>query len=145
MGAKSYKDLEVWQESMKLVLGVYRLLGLFPREEQFALCDQMRRAVVSIPSNIAEGFGRDTHKDFAHFLAMSRGSLYEVGTQLEIASALGYVDSIDEVRALMNSISRMLGSLIRKLQSPAPGTKHQAPGAKHQAPSTRHQAPGTRH
>lgn len=126
MGAKSYKDLEVWQESMKLVLGVYRLLGLFPRKEQFALCDQLRRAVVSIPSNIAEGFGRDTHKDFAHFLAMSRGSLYEVGTQLEIASALGYVDSIDEVRALMNSISRMLGSLIRKLQSPAPSTRHQA-------------------
>ena len=140
MGAKSYKDLEVWQESMKLVLGVYRLLGLFPREEQFALCDQLRRAVVSIPSNIAEGFGRDTHKDFAHFLAMSRGSLYEVGTQLEIASALGYVDSIDEVRALMNSISRMLGSLIRKLQFPAPGTKHQAPSTTYQAPGTQHQA-----
>ena len=127
MGAKSYKDLEVWQESMKLVLGVYHLLEHFPQKEQFALCDQLRRAVVSIPSNIAEGFGRDTHKDFAHFLAMSRGSLYEVGTQLEIASALGYADSIDEVRPLMNSVSRMLCSLIRKLQSPAPSTKHKAP------------------
>ena len=138
MGAKSYKDLEVWQESMKLVLGVYRLLGLFPKEEQFALCDQLRRAVVSIPSNIAEGFGRDTHRDFAHFLALSRGSLYEVGTQLEIAVALGYVDSLGEVRALMNSVSRMLGSLIRKLQSPAPSTKHPAPRTKHQAPCTKH-------
>ena len=130
MGAKSYKDLEVWQESMKLVLGVYRLLERFPKKEQFALCDQLRRAVVSIPSNIAEGFGRDTHRDFAHFLAMSRGSLYEVGTQLEIASALGYVDSIDEVRSSMNLVSRMLGSLIRKLQSPAPSTMHKAPSTK---------------
>ena len=127
MGAKSYKDLEVWQESMKLVLGVYRLLDLFPKKEQFALCDQLRRAVVSIPSNIAEGFGRDTHKDFAHFLSMSRGSLYEVGTQLEIAHALGYIDSIGDVRSLMNSVSRMLGSLIRKLQHSAPSTRHQAP------------------
>ena len=143
MGAKSYKDLEVWQESMKLVLGVYRLLGLFPKEEQFALCDQLRRAVVSIPSNIAEGFGRDTHKDFAHFLALSRGSLCEVGTQLEIAVALGYVDSLGEVRALMNSVSRMLGSLIRKLQSPAPSTPHPAPCTLHPAPRTKHQAPST--
>ena len=63
MGARSYKDLEVWQESMKLVLGVYRLLELFPQKEQFAPCGQLRRAVVSIPSNIAEGFCRDTHKD----------------------------------------------------------------------------------
>jgi four helix bundle protein len=133
MGAKDYRELEVWQQAMKLVIAIYGVTDRLPRCEQFGLCDQLRRAAVSIPSNIAEGFGRDTHKDFAHFLAMSRGSLYEVGTQLEIASALGYVDSIDEVRALMNSISRMLGSLIRKLQSPAPSTRHQAPSTRHQA------------
>jgi len=126
MGVKSFRELEVWQEAMKLVVCVHGLVDGFPRKEQFALSDQLRRAVVSVPSNIAEGFGRDTHRDFAHFLAVSRGSLYEVDTQVEIATALGYVKSGEEVRQLMNSVSKMLGSLIRRLRSAhhAQGTKH---------------------
>lgn len=78
---KSFKELEVWQVARAFVADVYRLLKTFPEEEKFALCDQIRRAVVSIPSNIAEGFGRDSHKDFAHFLVQARGSSYENKSQ----------------------------------------------------------------
>ena len=117
---------------MKLVLAVYRLVDGFPRKEQFALCDQLRRAVVSVPSNVAEGFGRDTHKEFAHFLSMSQGSLYEVETQLEIASLLGYVALDDEILRLMNSVSNMLGALMRRLN----GSPRKAPDTNHQAPTT---------
>ena len=71
-----YKRLKIWLASKELVKIVYTKIRMFPKEEQFALCDQLRRAVVSIPSNIAEGYGRDTHKDFAHFLSLARGSLF---------------------------------------------------------------------
>ena len=141
---KSFRELEVWQYAMDLVELVYRKLKTFPREEQFALCDQLRRAVVSVPSNIAEGFGRDSHKDFAHFLSQARGSLYEVSTQLEVAIRLGYMKPDEEIIAKMNSVSKMLRSLKSHLVN-SPGTPHQAPGTKHQAPGTKHQAPSTKH
>ena len=135
----TFRELEVWQYSMDLVEMVYRKLRTFPPEERFALCDQLRRAVVSIPSNIAEGFGRDTHKDFAHFLSQARGSLYEVETQLEVAVRLGYMTPDSEITAKMASISKMLWSFRAHLNvtPPAPSTKHQAPSTKHQAPSTK--------
>ena len=120
---KSFRELEVWQYAMDLVELVYRKLKTFPKEEQFALCDQLRRAVVSVPSNIAEGFGRDSHKDFAHFLSQARGSLYEVSTQLDVAIRLGYMKPDDEITAKMNSVSKMLRSLKSHLAN-APSTKH---------------------
>ncbi len=113
MGVKSYKELAVWQQAMDFVVEVYRLIGVLPKEEQFALGGQLRRAVVSIPSNIAEGFGRDSNKEFAHFLLMSRGSLYEVGTQLEVVRRLGYAKVDDSLNERITALSKMLGALIR--------------------------------
>lgn len=93
---------------------VYRLIEQFPSTEKYALSDQVRRAVVSVPSNIAEGCGRASNRDYAHFLSIARGSLYETMTQLEIAQSLGYIDSIEEVEDLASEISRMLTSLMKK-------------------------------
>ena len=90
---KNYRDLEVWQLSMDFVEAIYKALKTFPPEERYGICDQIRRAAVSVPSNIAEVFGRDTPKEFAHFLSIARGSLYETMTQLELASRLGYLSS----------------------------------------------------
>ena len=103
---------------MELTNRVYDLVGKFPKEERYALGDQLRRAVVSIPSNIAEGFGRDTHKDFAHFLSQARGSLYEVDTQIEIAIQRGFIKQDPALFDLMNEISKMLAALSRRLRSP---------------------------
>ena len=99
---------------MELTKLVYGLVRRFPAEERYALADQLRRAVASIPSNIAEGNGRAGNKDYAHFLAIARGSLYEVVTQLEIAQGLGYIDNYDEVLPLAEEVARMLGSMLRK-------------------------------
>lgn len=93
---------------------VYQLIERFPSTEKYALSDQVRRAVVSVPSNIAEGCGRASNRDYAHFLSIARGSLYETMTQLEIAQSLGYIDSIEEVEDLASEISRMLTSLMKK-------------------------------
>jgi len=123
---KSFRELEVWKKAMDLTDRVYDLLSDFPKEERFALGDQLRRAVVSIPSNIAEGFGRETHKEFAHFLAIARGSLYEVDTQIEIALRRGYVDDVQSVVETMNEISKMLASLSRRLR-----TTHSALSTRH--------------
>jgi len=88
-----FRDLEVWRVSMDLVVRVYEITREFPKNEQFGLASQLQRAAVSIPSNIAEGSGRGTRKDFAHFLDQARGSLFEVITQLEISRSLNYGDS----------------------------------------------------
>ena len=109
-----YRSLIVWQKSMQFSKQVYRLIEQFPSTEKYALSDQVRRAVVSVPSNIAEGCGRASNRDYAHFLSIARGSLYETMTQLEIAQSLGYIDSIEEVEDLASEISRMLTSLIKK-------------------------------
>ena len=136
MGAKSFRELEVWRESMDLVVLVYGLLDELTNHERFALCDQLRRAVISIPSNIAEGFGRDSHKDFGHFLSIARGSLYEVDTQLEIAERMGYLAVTKELRQQMNAVSRLIAALNRRLRAPSatPAPSTSAEGAK--APST---------
>ena len=110
-----YKELIVWQKSMELVDWVYAKLKTFPKEENFRLCDQLARAVVSIPSNIAEGNGRNTKSDFARFLSIARGSLYETMTQLEIAKRQGYLTDITEAEKYANSIRKMLNALITKL------------------------------
>ena len=109
-----YRNLIVWQKAMAFSKLVYSLVRGFPDVERFALTDQVRRAVVSIASNIAEGCGRSSNRDYAHFLSIARGSLYEVMTQLELAQSLGYINSIDEAEMLAAEISRMLTSLIKK-------------------------------
>ena len=113
MTVKRYEDLVVWQKAMLLAKRVYCIQKQLPKEEIYGLGDQIRRAVVSIPSNIAEGFGRDTDKEFKHFLSIARGALFETKTQLQLAESFGYlilppevVDLIDEVGRLINGFSR---------------------------------------
>ena len=110
-----YKNLIVWQKSMELVKVVYALMSRFPNNERFRLCDQLSRAVISIPSNIADGNGRSSKKDYSHFLSIARGSLYETMTQLEIAASLGYISETDIPKDTASAIRRMLNSMISKL------------------------------
>ena len=114
---KNYRELEVWQSSMDLVETVYKVIREFPKSETYGLCDQLRRSIVSVPSNIAEGFGRGSTKDFVHFLFTARGSLYEAHTQIEVAQRLGYIESIDAISDQFNSVARRLNSLIKSLSS----------------------------
>ena len=120
----SFRNLIVWQKEMQFAKLVYSLVGEFPAVEKYALSDQVRRAVVSIASNIAEGCGRASNRDFAHFLSVARGSLYETMTQLELATSIGYIKSIEEVEAQAAEISRMLTTLMKKYISltPSPST-----------------------
>ena len=109
-----YKHLEVWKKAIQLVKIVYALAKQLPPEEKYALSDQIRRAVVSIPSNIAEGNGRASYRDYAHFLAIARGSLYETMTQLDIAQELGYIGGDDSQRQRMNE-AESLALELRKM------------------------------
>lgn len=116
----SYKDLIVWQKSILLSITIYRLSKKFPKEEIYGLTSQIRRASVSIPSNIAEGRNRNTKKDFVQFLKISLGSVAELETQTEIAHKLNYINSqeLSTVVSLSNEITRMLHSLCKKLSPP---------------------------
>ena len=110
-------DLEIWQDARKLVKVIYKVTSSFPSSERFCLVDQIRRAVVSVPSNIAEGFGRESPKDFMHFLTVARGSLYETRTQLRIAYDLGLIDDVSGVDAQAVEVGRLLNAFISKLRS----------------------------
>jgi four helix bundle protein len=112
-----FKDLLVWQKAMLFAKQVNQLTQRFPREERFALTSQVRRAAVSVPSNIAEGHARQG-REFFHFLLIARGSLAEVETQLILAVSLGYLEanSVDDLRGLMTEIRKMCSSLARKLR-----------------------------
>ena len=112
-----YRSLIVWQKAMLLVRLVYAEVKKLPNDERYALGDQIRRSVVSIPSNIAEGNGRASNKDYVHFLAIARGSLYETLTQLEIAQDLGYASFTPEIEQLATEIGRILGSMLKKYGS----------------------------
>ena len=116
---KSYRDLTVWQKSMQLISEIYRLVKLLPKTETYALSDQMRRCVISIASNIAEGQGRDTSREFIYFLTVARGSCFELNTQVEAGVLVGYFTDEDVRNSLdlLSEISKMLNSLIRKLKS----------------------------
>lgn len=87
-----YRDLAAWHKSVDLVCEIYRITACFPKEELYGLVSQLRRAAVSIPSNIAEGYGRNSRNELHHFIGQARGSLLELETQVEIAGRLGYVD-----------------------------------------------------
>jgi four helix bundle protein len=114
---KSFKDLKVWQRSIQLSLAIYRLTVEFPKEERFGLASQLQRAGVSVPSNIAEGYGRGSRKDYKQFLAIARGSTLEVQTQLIIAKELGYgkLVTLKQAESLSEEVSKMLYALIQKL------------------------------
>ena len=116
---ESYRELIVWQKAMILVKEVYLATRTYPKEELFGLTQQLRRAIVSIPSNIAEGNGRGTTPDYVRFLLIARGSLFESQTQLEISRDLGYLPEPITLPlfALCNEIERMLNSIISKLNS----------------------------
>ena len=117
MGVKSYKDLIVWQKAMDLVVLVYQITSLFPKEELYGLTNQVRRAAVSIPSNIAEGQARKSTLEFKHFLSIARGSLAEVETQLLIAARLNYLteEQFLPVLDVHQEISKMIPALMSKL------------------------------
>jgi four helix bundle protein len=117
MENRHFRDLQIWQQSMALARMVYALTEGFPRREAFGLTSQIRRAAVSIPSNIAEGRGRTTDKSFALFLTQARGSLYELETQIELAGDLGFAsrDQAAAVVAEAAEISRMIHGLLARL------------------------------
>lgn len=112
----SHKKLDVWKKSLELVSNVYKLTHSFPREEQFGLTSQIRRASVSILSNIAEGFARSSEIETKRFLEIARSPLVEVDTQIEISKTLGYIseNNIKELKENSNHIFAMLTNLIKK-------------------------------
>jgi four helix bundle protein len=115
----SYRDIKVWQKAIELVVDIYSCTRSLPKEEMYGLVGQLRRAAVSVPSNIAESKGRRTDKEFLLFLHHARGSVFEAETQLTIAGLLGYIPET-EVRRLGNSageMARMLSGLIKAIGS----------------------------
>ncbi|MBI2041404.1 MAG: four helix bundle protein [Candidatus Nealsonbacteria bacterium] len=120
MYLKSYKDLTVWQKSIGLVKKVYELTSGFPKDETYGLSNQMRRAAVSIPSNIAEGYLRKNRKEFLQFLRISYGSSAELETQLIIGEELYPNIKSQAANALLEEIQKMLNVLINKLENKPP-------------------------
>ena len=114
---KTFRDLIVWQKSMNLVTDMYKLSKSFPSDETYGLMLQIRRCVISIPSNIAEGYGRATTSEYIRFFRIATGSLYELQTQVEIALNLGYMDKseFDTFYELTRELERLLSSLTKKL------------------------------
>jgi len=115
---KSYRDLIVWQKSMRLVTQIYLITKGLPKSELYGLTSQIRRSSISLPSNIAEGYGRNSTNDYIRFLQIACGSLYEVQTQLEICYNLEYISKkiFNGIYEQSREIERMLNSLIRKIK-----------------------------
>lgn len=115
---ESYRDLDAWKLAIRMTKFVYRASGKFPSEERYGLTSQIRRAAVSVPSNIAEGWGRGSTQDYIRFLRMARGSIYEVETQLVLAKELGFID--DEVFSAVDEAiresGRVLAGLLRSIE-----------------------------
>jgi four helix bundle protein len=114
----NYRGLVAWQQGMDLVEIVYTLSRTWPREEVYGLTGQLRRAAISVPSNIAEGQGRNSDGAFSHFLAIALGSLYEIETQLMIAQRLNYIDAatLDTALAQTSRVARLIHGLARNLR-----------------------------
>jgi four helix bundle protein len=115
VGVKGHRDLLVWQEAMSLAKAVYAQTTSFPKAEQYGLIAQMRRAAVSIPSNIAEGAGRQSDKEFQQFLIIARGSLSELETQVILAREFGFLDDEAELMANIQRVFKLLGGLRKTL------------------------------
>lgn len=116
---KTFRDILIWQKSMSLVTKIYTSTNNFPKEEIFGITSQIRRCSVSIPSNVAEGFGRESNKEHLRFLNISLGSLFELQTQLEIAKNIQYLDveKFKEIYEDTREIERMLVSFINKIKN----------------------------
>ena|SRR5215510_13938348 len=121
MGSQSYRDLIVWQKAVELSVRVYKICSSFPRSEVYGLSDQMRRAAVSVPSNIAEGQARQGLGEFRHFLSVANGSLAELDTQRLISQQLGFLSKDDDVELEQRilELRKMLYSLAVKLRADA--------------------------
>jgi four helix bundle protein len=113
----SYKDLEVWKKGVRFTIEIYRITSEFPSREQFGLTNQLRRAASSIPANIAEGYGRESTKNYIQFLKTARGSLNEVETFLYIGFELEYLNkqALDNLIIKTTELGKMMNSLIKKL------------------------------
>jgi four helix bundle protein len=115
----NFQELKIWQKSIELTMQIYNLLSKFPIEEKYGLKSQMRRAVVSIPSNIAEGAGRNSKKEFLYFLSIANGSSYELQTQLVIAEKLGLAatDRVEQVTYAIEELQKMMYGFRKTLQT----------------------------
>ena len=144
-----FENLVVYQRSKEFVRLVYRLLKKFPREEQYAICDQLRRAAVSVTSNIAEGMSRSADKEKIHFLNISYGSLMEAFSQLDVAYDLNYITDSDllEVRTMVVSILKPLAGLKKSISNPStpenrtPKTEPREPTPENRLPRTEPREP----
>ena len=115
-GFASFRDLVAWQKGMDVVYRVYGFTAQLPEQERFALVVQMRQAAISVPSNIAEGWGRDTTRDYIRFLHIARGSTYELSTQAEVCHQQGYAGDWTEVMADCEELGRIINGLIKSLR-----------------------------
>lgn len=118
MKIKSYKDLRIWQLGIEVVENIYELTNIFPKDEVYVLTSQMRKAAISIPSNIAEGFARHHSREYVQFLYIAFGSCIELETHLEIAKKLNYgkINKNAEIFEKVNHLERMIMSLIKKIK-----------------------------
>ena len=116
---RSYQDLLAWQRAMDMAVAAYECTRRFPREEIYGLSSQLRRAAVSVPSNIAEGQGRLTTGEFRHFLGIARGSTCELQSQLQIARRLGFgsTEALDNAENLSHEIGKMIFTILKKLNT----------------------------
>ena len=119
MKTSDYKELQVWQKAMDLVVEIYKISKLLPKEEVYGISDQLRRSAVSIPSNIAEGQSRNSAKEFIQFLSIARGSLAELETQLLICTKVNILseDNIAEAQNITTEVGKMIKGLMNKLNS----------------------------
>jgi four helix bundle protein len=115
---RGYRDLAAWQCAKELGLAIYSLTRSFPEDERFGLISQLRRGGVSVASNIAEGYGRGAAPDYARFLRIARGALFEIETQIEFALDLGYITGVEHERmqGLIDSTARPLSGLLRSIE-----------------------------
>ncbi len=120
-----YRNLEVWQKAMELAMMIYDAADTFPNYERYGLVSQMERAAVSIPSNIAEGYGRQSDKKFYHFLSIARGSLYELQTQVYIASGRSYMskERTDKINQRLDQLGRMIYGFMKRLENANPSIR----------------------
>lgn len=116
---KTYKDLIVWQKAMEMTTLLYKIIKKLPKEETYTLCDQMRRAAISIPSNIAEGFGRNSKKEYLQFLYIANGSVCELETQLILCVNINYLSEIETqpTMDLLSEIGKIIMTITKKLNS----------------------------
>ena len=116
---RRHHDLVAWQVSVELVKSLYELTDTFPAKETYGLTAQIRRAAVSVPSNIAEGAARTTRREVAHYLSIARGSLSEIDTQVTIAKKLGYIGNDEEIQQALDRLFGLIGGLLKSVRTKA--------------------------